>query len=740
MRVRGAVVAFAVMLLAACPLPFEFVPENTTGEVAASNDPANPSITAPPVFTASETTTGAAVPDHDGADTLYYDIQTNRDVTIELSSLTPGATIFYREDGNDPIPGQPGTHTYSADTPIQFAGHGDGPDDLIKAIAIGPGMYPSSTSSADVIVQYDQAAAPTFTPDPGGYQVDLSVVLATSEANGTIYYRVEDGFASGPNPVAGSGDTLQFTGSGIPVIGAGTAKTVSAYVVVPEKLDSAVAIGTYYIDIDLVPPLGFTATTTFVDRVDLSWSAPPNADTYDIERSADGTNFVTLKERHASLSYTDTDGSIGVSYTYRARAWFGTVPGPYATATGLRPASAPTGFTASTTNVDQVNLSWGGVAGAAGYEVSRSEDGTTYNVLGNVGVATFAFQDTSGDVGVSYTYRVRADYGGAFGPYASATGLRPATAPTGFSATTTLPDRIRLDWDAKPYATGYVVTRSVDGSTFLPFGTYGSTTTTVSDTSVAVGPGYAYRIQAEFGDLYGPYATASGRAGRVWYLRHLSSEPWGYTDDNINSNVAAMDLAFGAGNWNLGDYTTASGAAVFEPGSVVFVDGSLNTAPLQSFLTSNMALIETWLNSGGRLFVNACPGGVITLNLNSNLYQTIDSIDVRTATFANPSHPIRLGPQTAFDSYEGNWFAHGTVGATGVYTSVLNGYDSSGGYIAPAVIEARFGAGDQGMLLIGSMTLGHFHWAPSAGETGSPSANAHGAKLRANMLDYLAND
>ena len=423
LRIRGSLVALAVALLAACPLPFEFVPENTTGQVAASNDPANPTITAPPVFTATQTTTGAAVADSDTTDPLYYDIQTNRDVTIELSSLTPGATIFYSTDGNDPVPNQPGTTRYSADNPIQFAGHNDAPDGLIKAIAIGPGMYPSSTSSADALVFYDQAAAPTFTPDPGGYQVDLSVQLATSEANGTIYYRVEDGFDSGPNPAAGSGDTVQFTGTGIPVIGAGTARTVSAYVVVPEKRDSAVAIGTYYIDIDLVPPLGFSASTTFVDRVDLSWSAPPNADSYDIERSADGTSFVTLEERQPGLSFTDDTGSIGVSYTYRARAWFGTVPGPYASATGLRPASAPTGFTATTTFVDSVTLTWDAVTLATGYEVERSTDGVTFGPLATT--AATMWDDTTAALGVAYTYRVRAVYGSEVGPFsAHAVGAR----------------------------------------------------------------------------------------------------------------------------------------------------------------------------------------------------------------------------------------------------------------------------------------------------------------------------
>ena len=240
-----------VLVLSGCPLPFEFVPSETTGTVASSNDPANPSITAAPTLIVTETTNG--VPIAVAADSSVNAV---RDITVQLESQAPGASIFYTTDGSDPVPSQGTTERYTIGQPIQFTGPAE--DLELKAIAIGPGMYPSLVPPAwNVVITYESVGTPVFTPTPGDYTTDQSVSISTPTAGATIYYTVVDGIDSAPIPVPGQAGTIEYTGP-ISVAGSGTARSFAAIAVREEMSNSAVVTALYTIGYD-----GTAATPVF---------------------------------------------------------------------------------------------------------------------------------------------------------------------------------------------------------------------------------------------------------------------------------------------------------------------------------------------------------------------------------------------------------------------------------------------------------------------------------------------
>ena len=89
-----------------------------------------------------------------------------------------------------------------------------------------------------------------------------------------------------------------------------------------------------------------------------------------------------------------------------------------------------------------------------------------------------------------------------------------------------------------------------------------------------------------------------------YYIKSIIGNPWGST-----SNQTAMDNAFGPRGWIQEQFETADAATVFaSTTSFVFLEGSDGHAnELNTFLIANLALIETWVDEGGCLLLNAAP-------------------------------------------------------------------------------------------------------------------------------------
>ncbi len=256
----------------------------------------------------------------------------------------------------------------------------------------------------------------------------------------------------------------------------------------------------------LLAPTNITvaASTTVPAEVDMNWNGYIHATSYKIERSLDGTTWVTLAPNPAltgtTLSYVDTSVAPGTSYSYR----FSTinangVSAPSATFTATTLPVAPA-LTATVASATVVNLSWPASHGSTTYTLEQSTDGTTWASIAT-GLIT-SYSNTGLTADTQYQYRVRATDATGDSPNSNvATVTTLLASPAGFTATpnTTTPTEIDLAWTAVTHATTYKIERSQDQviwTTLAPSPALIGSSATYADTSVLAGTQYHYRISA----------------------------------------------------------------------------------------------------------------------------------------------------------------------------------------------------------------------------------------------------
>lgn len=200
------------------------------------------------------------------------------------------------------------------------------------------------------------------------------------------------------------------------------------------------------------------------------------------------------------------------------------------------------------------------------------------------------------------------------------------------------------------------------------------------------------------------------------YLRSTVGAPWG-----VNTNETAMNMVFGAGGWADSRYETVNTASLFSAvNEFIFMEGGDNNAnELGSFLSSNAAAISSWVNGGGRLFVNAAPNEGGNINFGFGVTLTYPEFSGAGSASAAGAHPIFSGPFAVTTAYTGNSFTHADVSGAGLQAIILDG---TGGI---ALGEMSIGSG---LGLFGGMTTTNWH---------SPSPDA--LNLRANIISYAAN-
>ncbi len=165
------------------------------------------------------------------------------DQTIEISSATYGATIYYTTDG-----GTPNTGSSQYTSPISVTG--DGTSVTIKAKAVKSGKEDSAMITAEYVINYDRVDAPVFNPAAGTYGLDQSVVISTATSGAEIYYTTD-----GSTPTSGSTPY----DAAITVAGHGSTMTIKAVAVKSGQADSETVSAEYVINYDKVSSPEFSS-------------------------------------------------------------------------------------------------------------------------------------------------------------------------------------------------------------------------------------------------------------------------------------------------------------------------------------------------------------------------------------------------------------------------------------------------------------------------------------------------
>jgi hypothetical protein len=166
-------------------------------------------------------------------------------------------------------------------------------------------------------------------------------------------------------------------------------------------------------------------------------------------------------------------------------------------------AGAPSAVTALPTSATAIQLQWLPVSGAASYDVERSTDAVTWNVVASGSTQT-QYTDLALFSGTTYYYRVAAHVDGEdvsrSDVVSATTTVDPPAAPVLISATGSATS-VELAWSDVDGELGYRIERSPDGTSgWTQIGTTGQGVTSYTDTGLASATTYYYRVFAGTSD------------------------------------------------------------------------------------------------------------------------------------------------------------------------------------------------------------------------------------------------
>ena len=277
------------------------------------------------------------------------------------------------------------------------------------------------------------------------------------------------------------------------------------------------------------PPTGLRAIANGAHQIDLSWTAPPDAEGveiigYKIEVSTEGETWRLLEDNTNSLatSYSHTGLPAESTRHYRVSAidseGNSSEPSSPAHATTEPEAEttfAPTGLRATANGPYQIDLSWtappdtGGVE-IIGYKIEVSTEGETWRLLeDNTNSLATSYSHTGLPAESTRHYRVSAidSEGNSSEPSSPAHATtepeaETTFAPTGLRATANGPYQIDLSWTAPPDTggveiIGYKIEVSTEGETWrLLEDNTNSLATSYSHTGLPAESTRHYRVSA----------------------------------------------------------------------------------------------------------------------------------------------------------------------------------------------------------------------------------------------------
>jgi hypothetical protein len=175
-------------------------------------------------------------------------------------------------------------------------------------------------------------------------------------------------------------------------------------------------------------PSSLTATAVAATQVSLAWADNSSDETgFKVERSlgAPGAWVQIGTTGAAATSYTDTTAAAATLYYYRVRATNSAGDSGYSneanvTTLASTVPAAPSSLTAAGVSSSQINLTWSDNSGnETGFNVERSNDGTTFTQIATVGANATSYANTGLRKNKTYYYRVRAYNAGGSSGYSN---------------------------------------------------------------------------------------------------------------------------------------------------------------------------------------------------------------------------------------------------------------------------------------------------------------------------------
>jgi hypothetical protein len=262
-----------------------------------------------------------------------------------------------------------------------------------------------------------------------------------------------------------------------------------------------------------MPPTNVKATVVSSTSIRLTWTDNADNETgFRIDISTDkGATWTQLPDTPGAntISYIVPNMVPGTLYAFRMRAYNTRGESPNsntATATTTFIPPAPSNLKATAASTTQINLTWkDNSINEVGFRIERN-DGTGWKLIAVAPANVSSYSNTGLTPGKSYSYRVCA-YNSTSENSGYSSSITMATlpnAPTGLSAKALPGTQIQLTWTAVAGASGYLVERSLNGSTWAQVGSV--STTSFTNVGLTAGVKYYYRIRAYTSGGKGAYS------------------------------------------------------------------------------------------------------------------------------------------------------------------------------------------------------------------------------------------
>jgi fibronectin type 3 domain-containing protein len=322
-----------------------------------------------------------------------------------------------------------------------------------------------------------------------------SIRLVWSDANFATKYTVKYGTSSGSYTVTAS------TNATSPYVVSGLNNGVAYYFqIIAENSDN----GYYVAPTELTgAPLGAPPAPSAVSlnvlsqRIDVSWSTTPSADSYKVYRGTSSGSYTLIASALTGLSYSDTGLTNGTTYFYMVRAYNGEDSANSLEVSG-RPLSTFSILSANIVAAEAVDLTWQSATGATSYDIQYGTASGIYS--STVSNVTSPYRVTSLSANIPRYFRVIAKNSIGVGANMnsqnelSATPLSTPLAPTGVSAQAST-SQVSLTWNTVAGASNYSVYRGTSiGS--LSLLASGITVANYLDASVSNATTYYYAIRS----------------------------------------------------------------------------------------------------------------------------------------------------------------------------------------------------------------------------------------------------